>query len=230
MKKYDYLIFDLDNTLLDFSKSEYNALQSLFAKYGVVFNEETFEQYKKINHQLWSKLEEGRIKKETVLESRFAQFFATQGVQVDGAKADDEYRQFLENRNDLMDGAIELLEFLTEEGYTIYAGTNGVGRTQRKRLENANMTGFFKELYISEEIGFEKPDVRFFETIFSKEGIKELNSVLMIGDSLSSDIRGANRVGIDTIWLNNSFIKSIEDQTMYECVNLNEMKDLFKHL
>lgn len=229
MKKYKYIIFDLDNTLLDFSKSEYNALQALFARYGVVFNEETFDQYKEINHQLWSKLEEGLVKKETVLNSRFSQFFATQGIQVDGAKADDEYRSILESRNDLMEGAIDLLDYLTKEGYIIYAGTNGVGRTQRNRLKNAEMTGYFKELYISEEIGFEKPDVRFFDTIFSKEGIKEVSKVLMIGDSLSSDIRGANRIGIDSIWVNNTFINSNEDQSTYECVDLNKIKELFKH-
>ncbi len=227
MNNYDYLIFDLDNTLLDFSQSEINALKGLFAKYGVIFNEENFETYKEINHELWGMLEEGRIKKTTVLNTRFARFFATQGIEVDGAKVDDEYRRLLEERNDLMPGSIELLTTLKAKGYKIFAGTNGVGRTQRKRLKNADMEGFFDGLYISEEVGFEKPDVRFFDTIFTKENIKDLSKVLMIGDSLSSDIRGANRIGIDSIWLNNLSNVVMNDNPTYECRNLKEIKKMF---
>lgn len=229
MKTYKYIIFDLDNTLLNFTKSEHYALQDLFAKYGVIFNEENFSTYKEINHELWSKLEEGTIQKPAVLETRFARFFAAQGLQVDGKKADDEYRQFLEGRNDLIDGAYELLDYLTEEGYILFAGTNGVGRTQRQRLKNAEMTHYFKELYISEEVGFEKPDVRFFDTIFTQENIKDLSKVLMIGDSLSSDIRGANRVGIDSIWLNLYSDKSVEDKPTYECLSLKKIKELMNN-
>lgn len=227
MKKYEYLIFDLDNTLLNFSQSETNALRGIFTKYGVIYNEETFSIYKEINHELWQKLEEGRIKKETVLTTRFAKFFATQGIQVDGAKADDEYRKLLESRNDLMTNSLELLSGLKSKGYKIFAGTNGVGRTQRKRLANADMTQYFDNLYISEEVGFEKPDVRFFETIFTNEGIRDLTSVLMIGDSLSSDIRGANRVGIDSIWLNNTLNSVINDEPTYKCSNLKDIENMF---
>lgn len=226
MKKYEYIIFDLDNTLLDFTKSEYYALQDLFVKYGVIFNEENFSIYKEINHDLWSKLEEGLIKKSTVLETRFSKFFATQGIKVNGKEADDQYRQFLEKRNDLIDGAVELLEYLTKKEYILFAGTNGVGRTQRKRLENANMTHYFKELYISEEVGFEKPDVRFFDTIFSQENIKDLSKVLMVGDSLSSDIRGANRIGVDSVWLNEHKSQYIEDKPTCKCSFLSEIIEL----
>lgn len=227
MNKYNYLIFDLDNTLLNFSQSELHALREVFTKHGVIFNDQTFDVYKEINHDLWTRMEEGRIKKETVLTTRFSKFFATQGVQVDGAIVDDEFRRLLESRNDLMPGALEVLSELKERGYKIFAGTNGVGRTQRQRLENASMTEFFDGLYISEEVGFEKPDVRFFETIFTKETIKNLDEVLMIGDSLTSDIRGANRVGIHSIWLNNNFDGVINDKPTYEVSELKEIIKLF---
>ena len=228
MKKYQYLIFDLDNTLLNFSLSEYHALKALFTKYGIIFNDEALAEYKEINHELWTKLEEGRIKKEIVLETRFTKFFGTKGVLVDGKTVDDDYRKLLESRNDVMKDAIELLTELKKSGYIIYAGTNGVGRTQRQRLKNAKMSSFFTELYISEEVGFEKPDVRFFDTIFNQEGITDLSKVLMIGDSLSSDIRGANRIGIDSIWLNNFSDISGEDSPIYECNNLSQIKILLK--
>lgn len=229
MKKYEHIIFDLDNTLLNFSLSEHHALKAMFTKYGVIFNEETFAEYKEINHELWTKLEEGRIKKEIVLETRFAKFFALKGLRVDGKVADDEYRTFLENRNDVMDGTVELLKQLKADGYSIYAGTNGVGRTQRKRLKNADISEFFTELYISEEVGFEKPDMRFFEAIFIQEQIKDLSKVLMVGDSLTSDIKGSNRVGIDSIWINN-FNESVgDDKPTFICTNLKQIENILNN-
>ena len=198
MKKYQYIIFDIDNTLLDFSRSEYDALQKVFATYGVVFNENTFNQYKEINHDLWEQLEDGKISKAVVLKERFKRFFLANNIVVDGVLVDKQYRGFLEERNDVMNGAMSLLTQLKSKGYTIFAGTNGVGQTQRKRLASANMTDLFDGLYISEEVGFEKPDVRFFDYIFNDARITDLSKVVMIGDSLSSDIEGANRVGIDS--------------------------------
>ena len=203
MKKYQYIIFDIDNTLLDFSRSEYYALQKVFATYGVVFNENTFNQYKEINHDLWEQLEDGKISKDVVLKERFKRFFLANNIVVDGVLVDKQYRGFLEERNDVMNGAMSLLTQLKSQGYTIFAGTNGVGQTQRKRLASANMTDLFDELYISEEVGFEKPDVRFFDYIFNDARMTDLSTVVMIGDSLSSDIEGAKRVGIDSIWLSN---------------------------
>lgn len=203
MKKYQYIIFDIDNTLLDFSRSEYYALQKVFAKYGVVFNEKTFNQYKEINHGLWDQLEHGKINKDVILKERFKRFFSENNIVVDGNLVDEQYRGFLEERNDLMDGAIELLTQLKARGYTIFAGTNGVGKTQRKRLASAKMTDLFDELYISEEVGFEKPDARFFDYIFNDARLTDLSQVVMIGDSLTSDIEGANRAGIDSIWFSN---------------------------
>ena len=203
MKKYQYIIFDIDNTLLDFSRSEYYALQKVFATYGVVFNEKTFKQYKEINHDLWDQLEDGKISKDIVLKERFKRFFLANNIVVDGVLVDEQYRHFLEERNDIMGGSIELLEQLKSNGYVVFAGTNGVGKTQRKRLANAGITHLFDELYISEEVGFEKPDARFFDYIFNDSQLKDLSQVVMIGDSLSSDIEGANRVGIDSIWFSN---------------------------
>lgn len=225
MKKYQYIIFDIDNTLLDFSRSEYDALQKVFATYGVVFNENTFNQYKEINHDLWEQLEDGKISKAVVLKERFKRFFLANNIVVDGVLVDKQYRGFLEERNDVMNGAMSLLTQLKSKGYTIFAGTNGVGQTQRKRLASANMTDLFDGLYISEEVGFEKPDVRFFDYIFNDARITDLSKVVMIGDSLSSDIEGANRVGIDSIWFSNGAETS--DKTYTKKVdNLSEILEL----
>lgn len=226
MKTYDYLIFDLDNTLLNFSKSEYHALKALFTKYGIVFNDQSFSEYEVINKSLWHQLEEGKISKKTVLETRFSTFFGTKGIRVDGKQVDQEYRELLEGRHDVIEGALDVLKVAKEQGYTVFAGTNGVGQTQRVRLNTAKMTDYFDALYISEEIGFEKPDVRFFDSIFAEQRIIDTSRVLMIGDSLTSDIRGANRVGIDSVWFNvDGEINDIEPST-YEVSNLQGLKEL----
>ncbi|MGY3765680.1 YjjG family noncanonical pyrimidine nucleotidase [Vagococcus vulneris] len=202
MNKYDYIIFDLDNTLLDFSLSEKYALNKLLTKYGVIPNEENVNVYKEINQKLWDQLEQGKIKKETLLENRFKLFFQSCGVVVDGTKADDEYRSFLEERTDTIEGAHEVLEYLKDKGYKLVVGTNGIGRTQRVRLKNNDMKKYFDAVFISEEIGFDKPDVRFFDHLLNSLNITETSQVLMVGDSLSSDILGAYRSGISSVWYN----------------------------
>ncbi|MGO2083507.1 YjjG family noncanonical pyrimidine nucleotidase [Vagococcus sp.] len=228
MKNYEYIIFDLDNTILDFSKSERVALEKVFTHYGVIFNEASEAKYKEINGRLWDQLEQGLITRQTLLESRFYLFFKTQGIEVEGALADEEFRSFLETRSDLISGAEKILSELQKQGYCLLAGTNGIGKTQRARLESNNLIGYFTKLFISEEVGFEKPDVRFFDYIFNTLQIKDNAKVLMVGDSLSSDIEGANRVGIDSIWLNpHQEINLSKARPTYEIQELNEIKRLF---
>lgn len=226
MTKYKYLIFDLDNTLLDFSLSERFALEKIFTTYGIIYNDETVATYKKINGKLWKKLEEGRIEKSVLLASRFRLFFESQGLEVDGAIADEEYRGFLADRADSILGARALLEYVQKSGFCILSGTNGIGKTQRCRLENNSFSKYFDKLFISEELGFEKPDVRFFDYIFNDLQIKDHSEVLMIGDSLSSDILGANRVGIDSVWFNpDRLINDTLIEPTFEVAQLQEITD-----
>lgn len=226
MTKYKYLIFDLDNTLLDFSLSERFALEKIFTTYGIIYNDETVATYKKINGKLWKKLEEGRIEKSVLLASRFRLFFESQGLEVDGAIADEEYRGFLADRADSILGARALLESVRKSGFCILSGTNGISKTQRCRLENNSFSKYFDKLFISEELGFEKPDVRFFDYIFNDLQIKDHSEVLMIGDSLSSDILGANRVGIDSVWFNpDRLINDTLIEPTFEVAQLQEITD-----
>ncbi|MGX7014260.1 YjjG family noncanonical pyrimidine nucleotidase [Vagococcus silagei] len=226
MTKYKYLIFDLDNTLLDFTLSERFALEKIFTTYGIIYNDETVATYKEINGKLWKKLEEGRIEKSVLLASRFRLFFESQGLEVDGAIADEEYRGFLADRADSILGARALLESVQNLGFCILSGTNGIGKTQRRRLENNSFSKYFDKLFISEELGFEKPDVRFFDYIFNDLQIKDHSEVLMIGDSLSSDILGANRVGIDSVWFNpDRLINDTLIEPTFEVAQLQEITD-----
>ncbi|MFL2132796.1 YjjG family noncanonical pyrimidine nucleotidase [Desemzia sp. FAM 24101] len=199
MKQYKHLIFDLDNTLLDFNDTEEQALKSVFEEFKVPETIETFDTYKMINKGLWTSLEQGAITREEIFNSRFTLFFNEYSLKVDGVKAEQLYRNFLNEGCKTIENAGLLLSKLKKKNYRIYAGTNGMGITQRKRLLDSHLLPYFDELFISEEIGYEKPDTRFFDTIFETLQITEKDSCLMIGDSLSSDILGAQNAQIDSI-------------------------------
>lgn len=199
MKKYTHLIFDLDNTLLDFNDTEEQALKKVFKAYKFPETIESFNKYKEINKCLWTSLENGTINREDIFTNRFMLFFKEHGLNVDGQKAEKLYRGFLNNGYKTIKNAETLLRQLKKKEYKIYAGTNGMGITQRKRLTSSNLLPYFDGLFISEEIGFEKPDLNFFETIFDTLNVTDRDTFLMIGDSLSSDILGAQNARIDSV-------------------------------
>lgn len=199
MKQYKHLIFDLDNTLLDFNDTEEQALKSVFKEFKVPETIESFDTYKTINKGLWSSLEKGTIAREDIFNNRFALFFNEYSLKVDGVKAEQLYRNFLNDGCKTIKNAELLLSKLKKKDYRIYAGTNGMGITQRKRLFDSQLLPYFDELFISDEIGYEKPDTHFFDTIFDSLHITDKDSCLMIGDSLSSDILGAQNAQIDSV-------------------------------
>ena len=199
MKKYKHLIFDLDNTLLDFNDTEEQALKNVFKTFNVPETAESFDTYKSINKSLWSSLEKGTIAREDIFNTRFALFFKEYNLDIDGIKAEKLYRGFLNDGCKTIKNAEVLLSKLKKRNYQIYAGTNGMGITQRKRLMDSGLLNYFDDLFISEEIGYEKPDPRFFDTLFDSLHITDKASCLMIGDSLSSDILGAQNVEIDSV-------------------------------
>lgn len=228
---YKRIIFDLDNTVLDFKDAEDKALKKIIETHNLPYTTETVDSYKEINHRLWRKLEEGVITREHLFSSRFALFLEKFELHVDGKSVDDLYRHNLGEGYKKIAYASELLTALKENGYHIYAGTNGVAQTQWKRLKGSRLIHFFEDVFISEEIGVEKPDPKFFEHIF-----KTLNSVnkkefLMVGDSLTSDIQGANNVGIDSVWYNPAGdlnpLSSKAAQSTYTIGNLLELLSLF---
>ncbi|WP_150285552.1 YjjG family noncanonical pyrimidine nucleotidase [Rummeliibacillus sp. TYF-LIM-RU47] len=223
MKKYDFLIFDLDDTLLDFQDTEIKALESLFKKYEVPFNEESVSAYKAMNKKLWAEIEKGSLSKADLLNQRFAAFFELYEKKVDGQLAEKEYRSLLNLGHKMLDGALALLTALKNHGYTIVAGTNGIGITQRQRLTDAKIIDFFDDLFISEEVGFEKPNTQFFEAIFKKYPAMTKENTLMIGDSLSSDIKGATNAGIDSVWMNPTKAPHNGIESTYEVQTLDEL-------
>ncbi|WP_271814098.1 YjjG family noncanonical pyrimidine nucleotidase [Clostridium beijerinckii] len=198
--KYNTLLFDVDNTLLDFDANEEESFKSLIRDKGEIYSEELYEVYKKMNQGMWADIELGKIKVEEVLNTRFSKLMSKYGKSIDGGEWEKTYRSYLNQGVQLMPDVHEVLSKLNEK-YTLYIITNGIAKTQYSRINGAGISQYFKDYFISEDIGANKPAIEFFNYV--KDHIKGFNErkALVIGDSITSDIKGGNLAGIDTCWL-----------------------------
>ena len=203
MKKYKFLLFDADNTLLDFTKAEDTAIRMTMSAFGITPTDELCKSYSRINDGLWKALERKEVTKEELKIKRFELFLKENSLVADYVLMTKCYMDNLSKQSFVIDGAKELLCSLQSD-YEIYIITNGIGFIQRSRMGASEINTLFKKLCISEEIGFEKPDQRYFERVFADIENFDPKRALIIGDSLSSDIRGAVNCGIDSCYFSPS--------------------------
>lgn len=203
MKRYTTILFDADDTLLDFGKDETSALIKTLRNHGVPDTDENIKIYKDINISLWKALERGEIDKPTLKKVRFKRFFETIGFETeeDTFAINEEYLGNLGDGGNLITGAKELLTELKELGYDLYIVTNGIEKTQKRRLTKAGILPLFSEIFVSEAIGYQKPHKEYFDYVLSHIREKDIGRVLLVGDSLTSDIKGAEYAGITCAWL-----------------------------
>ncbi|CEG27249.1 YjjG family noncanonical pyrimidine nucleotidase [Bacillus sp. B-jedd] len=201
MQKYKTLLFDVDDTLLDFGATEKLALKLLLEEQGIKVTEEIEALYKKINSRLWISFEEGNVSRDEVVNSRFAELFGELGREGDGPELEASYRAYLDEGHDMLEGALELITNLHTR-FDLYIVTNGVSRTQYRRLTDSRLLPYFKGIFVSQDTGYQKPMKEFFDFVFSKIPGITAEETLIIGDSLTSDIKGGNLAGIDTCWFN----------------------------
>lgn len=201
MKKYQTLLFDVDDTLLDFRAAENEALRLLFQDQNIPLTTDIEAQYKKINHGLWKSFEEGKIDRDEVVNSRFSILFKELGQEVDGSLLEKKYRSYLEEGHQLINGALQLITAL-QNTFDLYIVTNGVSKTQDKRLRDSGLYPLFKDIFVSEDTGFQKPMKEYFDYVFERIPNFSAEQGLIIGDSLSSDIKGGQLAGLDTCWFN----------------------------
>ena len=199
---YKFLLFDLDHTLLDFDAAEDVALSHLLKEEGVEDIQAYKNYYVPMNKALWKDLEQKKITKVELVNTRFAKLFAHFGIEKDGAYLAARYQFFLSKQGEIFPGVEDFLKNLIHQGYELYAATNGITFIQTGRLEQSGIAPYFKEIFISEQLHTQKPDAAFYEKIGSRIPNFDKNQTLMIGDSLSADIQGGNNAGIDTIWYN----------------------------
>lgn len=199
--KYTTLLFDLDDTLLDFGKAEDNAITLLFEKYSIPVTQENKQIYSDINRKKWNALEKGEITRKELFATRFADFFNVLGIDADSTKANEEYISFLGRGHFLLEGALETCRKLSEK-YSMYIITNGAKKAQEGRLTNSPLMQYFDGVFISEEIGYDKPKKEYFDYVYAHIAEKDKSKTLVIGDSLNSDIAGAVNYGVDCCWVN----------------------------
>jgi 2-haloacid dehalogenase len=226
LKKYKTLFFDADDTLLDFGAAESLALSLLFKDQKVTLTAELEAHYKELNQGLWRAHEEGKIERDELLNTRFSLFFKEYGKEVDGVLLEENYRMYLEEGHQLVNGALELMNDLQKK-YDLYIVTNGVSKTQDKRLRDSGLHPFFKDVFVSEDTGFQKPMKQYFEYVFARIPNFSLESGLIIGDSLSSDIKGGILAGLDTCWFNPKMKPNNTDmEPTYQIQTLKELNQI----
>lgn len=201
MKTYQTLFFDVDDTLLDFGAAEKAALRLLFEQQNIPLTDEIEAHYKKVNLGLWKSFEEGKLSRDEVVNTRFSKLFKEYGQEVDGVLLEKNYRAYLEEGHQLIDGALELITNLQHK-YDLYIVTNGVSKTQYKRLLASGLHPIFKNIFVSEDTGYQKPMKAFFDYVFARIPDFEVEHALIIGDSLTADIKGGQLAGLDTCWFN----------------------------
>ena len=195
------ILFDLDETLFDFKKAEQQALSKALTEVGVDLTEKILERYSEINLSQWKLLENQVITREQVKLHRFELLFEEFSVSADAAKTAERYENLLGIGHYFMDGAQELLQQAYGK-YRMYLVSNGTLSVQTGRLESAKIAPLFDGIFISEEVGADKPSKVFFDHVFAHITDFHKEETVIVGDSLTSDIRGGNMAGITTIWSN----------------------------
>lgn len=197
-----YVLMDIDDTLLDFGKAEAAAIKKTFERIGVSATPEVISRYSAINDEHWKMLERGELTREQVLVRRFDALFAELGIKnVPSELAQASYEYLLGIGHYFVDGAPELLEALKGK-YELYIVSNGTASVQDSRLESAGIVPYFKDIFISERLGADKPSREFFELAFSRIAGFERDKAVIVGDRLSSDILGGINAGVKTCWFN----------------------------
>lgn len=224
--KYTWLLFDADGTLYDFAKAEKSALTDTFEQLGFSYKDVYLKEYKTINTKIWQDFEQGKITPEEIKTKRFELLLKKIDLSHDSATFGKTYLDNLGNGIFLIEGAEKLIKDLSVT-HKIGLITNGLQKVQRSRLAKSILGDYFEPVIISEEVGTAKPDPEIFKVAFDKMDNPKKSEVLIIGDSLTSDIKGGNNFNIDTCWFNpEGNIAGAEYGINYEIHSLDELYDV----
>lgn len=197
------ILFDLDNTLFDFNKAEGIALSKTLKGIGIEPTKAVIQRYSELNLAQWKLLEQGKLTRERVKTRRYELLFKELGVEYNAEKATGIYESHLATGHYFIDGAEELLKKLSNaNSYRLYLVTNGTKKVQDGRIASSGISQYFEDIFISEEVGYNKPSLEYFEACFARIPDFHKEKTVIIGDSLTSDIQGGMNAGITTIWFN----------------------------
>ncbi|MDE5964766.1 MAG: YjjG family noncanonical pyrimidine nucleotidase, partial [Eubacterium sp.] len=198
------VLFDLDDTIFDFKMSERTALTKTLLKLGIEPNDYIISRYSEYNISQWKRLELGEISRDEVKVNRYRLLFKEFCIDSSPELATSIYEEYLAVGHYFIDGAVDMLESIYKT-YDLYLVSNGAKKVQDGRLASADISHFFKDIFISEVAGHEKPSIEFFNYCFDRIPNLNKNNTIIIGDSLSSDIKGGINAGIKTMWFNPHF-------------------------
>lgn len=225
---HNILLFDADRTLYDFDASERTAFFKVAPRFGVMPNQKNYLSFKRFNDENWEALERGELSKQRILIKRFEQFLSFLGLNIDNAQRfNDEYLKALSYENYIFEESLPLLTELKQRGKRMFLITNGVKNVQEGRISRSPLKHFFEKVYISDELGYEKPSPEFFAAVQRDISFFDKDETLVIGDSLTSDVKGANQSGLKCVWFNPKQLPlPVGYHADYIISSLNELYDI----
>ena len=224
------ILWDIDGTLLDFEAAEKAAINQCFASHNMgECSGEMLRRYSAINRKYWEALEKGELTKPEVLVGRFREFFEKEGLPVENAESfNAEYQVRLGDTVVFCDNAYELIQKYKGQ-IKQCAVTNGTKVAQDRKLKNSKLDVLFDDIFISDVLGVEKPNIGFFDIVFERIGDYAKDEILIVGDSLTSDIRGGNNAGILTCWYNPKKMENTKGVSVdFEIANLWEIEQILQ--
>ena len=221
------VFIDIDDTLLDFDKNATLAVKMAFEKVGLCYKDEYGPWFLQINDGLWRLIEEKKLTRKGLHERRFKGVLSEFGLVGDGDLIEKLFREFLFDLAIPVDGAVEILKYLSGK-YTVYAASNAIYLQQVNRLKKAGMYEYLERLFVSEIIGYNKPSKEFFDACFKEIDGATAENTVMIGDSLTADIKGANDYGMRAIWFNKK--GAIEPNEKNYFAKVDRLQDIKKYL
>lgn len=222
---YKALFFDVDDTLLNFKLCSRAALSNSFESFHIQYDHSFFDLFYKIDHELWSRQKQGLLSVQDVIDCRFKELFSLLKIGVDSNEFQNVFHENLSGEYILESGAWEIIRYLSSK-YKLYVASNGFLAMQQSRLRSAGLLPYFSGLFVSDDIGYEKPNKRFFDECLNRSKL-ESKEILFVGDSLEADILGAYNSGIDTCWYNPDNKTNDRDLKIdYIIDDLSQLKDI----
>ena len=226
----EFLLLDLDDTILDFHKAERIAIAKTIRDFGVEPTEAVVTRYHIINKWHWEQLELGTMTREEILVGRFDVLFRELGREVDAVAVARTYEKNLSTGHYFLPGAEEAVDALHKK-YRLFLTSNGTASVQKGRMTSANLYRFFEKVFVSQEIGHNKPAKAYFDACFAQIPGFDPAKALIVGDSLSSDIRGGINAGIKTCWVNPAHLEAKPGVTPdYEIEALSQLPALLEKI
>ena len=225
----EFLFLDLDDTILDFHKAERIAIAKTIRDFGVEPTEEILNLYHGINKAHWEMLERGELNRDQVKVNRFGALFRELGATVDAVQCAKTYETNLSIGHYFLPGAEEAVEQLSKK-YRLFLASNGTAVVQAGRMTSANLYRFFEKVFVSEEIGYNKPSLDYFNACFAQIPGFDPSKAMIVGDSLTSDILGGKNAGISTCWVNPNHKTADKIQPDYEIEALCQLEALLEEL